>query len=169
VTYGQRTQKLRENLIDGPEDARRRAQAQALDELARCGPRRSKRQWWAFEGHTEVDCWLETEHLLLFVEGKRTDTLSSKTDWFPVRDQLVRNLEVIGDCAGARWAGVLLVTETPEPDLTMERIVASSPHLTDAMVQRLFDRYLGQTTWRTLCERLDLNYLDLPETVEGCP
>jgi hypothetical protein len=39
-------------------------------------------------GHTEVDCWLETERLLLFVEGKRSESLSASTHWYPKRNQL---------------------------------------------------------------------------------
>jgi hypothetical protein len=35
-------------------------------------------QWWAFEGFTSVDCRLETERLIIFIEGKRTDLTRGK-------------------------------------------------------------------------------------------
>jgi hypothetical protein len=168
VRYGRRTQEFREALVDGPDDARSRAQAEGLAALEARGPAASKRQWWAFEGHTEVDCWLETERLLLFIEGKRTDTLSSSTDWFPLREQLVRNLEVVGEQARGRWAAVLLVTEEPGPELTPAGVAASAPHLDKPELGPLFDRYLGQTTWRALCERLGVDFAGLPETIDDC-
>jgi hypothetical protein len=100
VTYGSETQRLREALIDGSPDERAAIQTRALADLEEHGPIGSRRRWWAFEGHTEVDCWLETDRLLLFVEGKRSEPLSPSTDWFPERNQLVRNLEVVGELAG---------------------------------------------------------------------
>jgi hypothetical protein len=81
---------------DDPElrEAARREAVGLLDER---GPAHSDKQWWAFEGFTEVDCWLETEHLVLLIEGKRRESLSAATAWYPARNQLVRNLEVAGD------------------------------------------------------------------------
>jgi hypothetical protein len=45
------------------------AMNEALDGLLKHGPEGSARRWWAFEGFTEVDCCLETDRLVLFVEG----------------------------------------------------------------------------------------------------
>jgi hypothetical protein len=49
--------------------------------------------WWRFEGTSMIDRILMTERLVVTVEGKRTEPLSSATDWYPARSQLVRNLE----------------------------------------------------------------------------
>jgi hypothetical protein len=165
VVYTTDTQRKREALVDGPDFARAEAQAEALAELARLGPEGSQRRWWAFEGHTEVDCWLETDRLLLFVEGKRTEALSSSTHWFPARNQLVRNLEVVGELAAGRVAAVLLVSEEPIVELTPADVAASSPHLADSDRDALLGRYLGQTTWRALCAQLGVDYAALPKTI----
>ena len=37
--------------------------------LNRNGPEKSAGQWWAFEGFTEVDCCLQTDKLVLLIEG----------------------------------------------------------------------------------------------------
>lgn len=167
VTYGEATQRLREGLIDGGPEERTRVQELALAELERLGPAASSRKWWAFEGHTEVDCWLETDRLLLFVEGKRTEPLSASTDWYPERNQLVRNLEVVGELAQGRAAAVLLVCAKahPAPELTASTTAASTPHLSSTERACLQDRYLGQTTWEALCERLDVDLDSLPDTL----
>jgi hypothetical protein len=78
-----------------------------LEELERLGPKGSARKWWAFEGITKVDCWLETDRLVLFVEGKRTETLSKFTAWFPARDQLTRNLDLVGEVSPEKPGFVL--------------------------------------------------------------
>jgi hypothetical protein len=158
VRYGRNTQQLREKLLFGSADERALVQALALAELERLGPAGSGRRWWAFEGHTEVDFWLETDRLLLFVEGKRTEPLSPSTDWYPDRNQLVRNLEVVGELARGRAAAVLLVTEEPVAELTPALVDASTPHLSPTARDALSQRHLGQTSWRLLSARLDIDY-----------
>jgi hypothetical protein len=101
----------------------------------------------------------------LFVEGKRTEPLSSSTNWFPARNQLVRNLEVIGDIAGRRAPAVLLATETPIPEIDEAVIAASTPHLDSRSRVELQSRYLGQLTWQTLCSALDIDFGSLPDQV----
>lgn len=165
VRYGDETQRLREALLYGPAAERDAVQAHALAELSRYGPVGSRRRWWTFEGYTEVDCWLETERLLLLVEGKRTEPLSPSTDWYPERNQLVRNLEVAGELASNRAAAVLLVSEQPVAELTDEAIVASTPHLDDNARAAVAQRYLGQTTWRELCDRVGVDFDRLPRTI----
>lgn len=165
LTFGAESQRLRDALVDGSPEERAQVQAQALAELDRCGPDGSRRRWWAFEGHTEVDCWLETERLLLFVEGKRTEPLSASTHWYPERNQLVRNLEVVGELARGRAAAVLLVSEQPAAELTEATLAASTPHLDVLAREQLRRRYLGQTTWAELCRRLGVDFARLPRTI----
>jgi hypothetical protein len=100
---------------------------------------------------------LETERLLLFVEGKRTEPLSASTHWYPERNQLVRNLEVVGELARGCAAAVLLVSEEPLAELTQETRAASTPHLDVLARKQLSRRYLGQTTWAELTPRPVLN------------
>src|SRR5690348_10695248 len=83
------------------------AKRDALSALAARGAARSRRQWWAFEGFTHVDAVIATSKLVLLVEGKRTDALSSRTDWLTRRGQLARNLEAAGVVAGGRHSFVM--------------------------------------------------------------
>src|ERR1700722_7293900 len=89
----------------------RAAQSEALAELERVGASGSNGKWWAFEGFTRVDCLLETDTLILLIEGKRTEPLAMATRWFPQRNQVVRNLEVARAVAAERdkdYAVILL-------------------------------------------------------------
>jgi hypothetical protein len=162
------TERRRRALVGADPTAREQVQREALDELQRLGPRGSEGCWWAFEGFTSVDCWIETERLVLLVEGKRDEPLSPATHWYPRRSQLVRNLEAACDAAGQdREAGVLLAVEREirEP-LTERGLRASAPHLETAAIERLRSAYLGQLTWSHLCDALGLRPEVLPDTVE---
>ncbi len=170
VRYGRTTQGYRERLIGkaGVEQQGKAIDA-ALDALGRVGPQGSLRKWWSFEGFTEVDCCLETDRLVLFVEGKRLEPLSPSTAWFPERSQLIRNLEVAAERAGQRAAAVLLVTETPIHDPLAEHTTlrASTPHLNDDERQDLANVYLGQVTWKALCDTVGVDFRSLPDEVSG--
>jgi hypothetical protein len=104
----QETLRRRRALCGDDPRPREAVRSEALTLLQKQGASRSNKKWWAFEGFTEVDCWLETEHLALLIEGKRRESLSNATAWYPARNQLVRNLEVASDYAGAKEAFVLL-------------------------------------------------------------
>jgi hypothetical protein len=167
--YGERVQRMREALIDDAGGGRDAATAEALLELEQLGPDRSRRMWWAFEGFTEVDCWLETDRLLLLVEGTRNDQLAESTAWFPGRSQLARLLEVAAELAERRTAGVLLMTEEQAPELSAAELAASTPHLEDAERTALWSRYLGQVTWRDACDALGVDFGRLPDSVSDLP
>ena len=161
--FGEETQRLREALVDGPEDARAATIAEGLSLLQRRGASNSAREWWAFEGSTEVDCCLETDDLVIFVEGKRNELLSESTDWFVGRNQLVRNLEVLGEIAGDRACAMLVASEHPFADPGPGVYDAGLPHLTPSERGRVRDRYLGQVTWRALCEGTGVPFGSLPD------
>ena len=93
-----------------------------------------------------------TDHLVLAVEGKRTGTVLSRTSWLPGRNQLVRNLEAVGEVPARRACGVLLVGEEAMPELDKQTYELSLPHLGAEGRERVMSRYLGQITWRGLCD-----------------
>jgi hypothetical protein len=105
-------------------------------------------KWWAFEGFTEVDCYLETDRFLLFVEGKRTEPLSESTVWYKGRNQLIRNLEVAEELAGTKDYGVMLISEDPMPEPTHAEVDTSLPHLSPEHRDELMKHFLGCRTWR---------------------
>jgi hypothetical protein len=160
--FGAETTERRERLRDGDPAA----QDQALTELAARTPARSARQWWAFEGITKVDCWLETENLVLFVEGKRTEKLSKVTAWFPRRDQLTRNLDLVGQAMPGKPGYVLLATEVSVEEPSEDELAAAAPHLGERATEVLLDRYLGQLSWRDLCAATGIDFSTLPNEVE---
>jgi hypothetical protein len=167
--YGTRTQAWRAAFLAGDADYEERLalQRQALDALDMHGGKGSRRKYWAFEGFTEVDCFLATERLVLAIEGKRKEPLSRSTDWYPRRSQLVRNLEAVRELAQERSAAVLLVTENPvEGALSEEILEASLPHISDKADRSAIGRgYLGQMTWQRLCDLVGVPYpAGLPAT-----
>jgi hypothetical protein len=166
-TFGTETQERRKRLLAGDPVVR----DEALAALARVGAEGSRRKWWAFEGFTSVDCRLETESLLLFIEGKRTEPISDSTDWFPGRNQVIRNLEVArAQSAGRKNFAVLVCAETPI-ELPEGAWTDSLPHLTPTDIEDLKRHYLGCATWpaiaKELCPGLRLpNNLD--DAIELC-
>jgi hypothetical protein len=113
----------------------------------------SQRKWWAFEGFTSVDCILETENYLLLIEGKRTERISNSTDWFPKRNQVVRNVEVARYLANGKNFGVMVCAETLV-ELAEEVWAESLPHLLDSDRAELKLHYLGCVTWSAIVNRL---------------
>jgi hypothetical protein len=114
ISPGQGDAGRRGELFGTDESAQRSARQEATEELLKNGSKRSKQQWWAFEGETSIDCFLETPSMVLLIEGKRNEPLSSSTDWFEKRNQIARNLEVAEVLArGRRYAGLFSATRLP--------------------------------------------------------
>ncbi len=100
--------KQRQELFSGDPDVREAAQKVAISELDRAGARGNGRKWWAFEGFTHTDCYLETDALLLIIEGKRTEVVSPSTRWYAERSQVWRNVEAAKELANGRAFGVIV-------------------------------------------------------------
>ena len=141
------TQARREALFGRKGDsARKQVQACALQSLDRNGPEKSERRWWAFEGFTEVDCCLQTDKLVLLVEGKRTESLSKSIRWYSGRNQLHRNLEAARDLAAGREFGVFVIGEEEIPETALSSSEDGLPHLNSAERAELMYHYLGTLT-----------------------
>ena len=160
------TREWREKLCGrrGPQD-RAGAMQMADQALTKFGAAGSDKKWWAFEGFTYVDCYLETDDLVLFIEGKRTERQpSKKTNWYPARNQLIRNLEAAKEASGGKsYALVLIADETME--LSPEDIKNSLPHMTEHERNDLMSHYLGGVPWKQMCEATGIDYEGLPDTV----
>ena len=159
--FGKETQTLRKQLFGGSQEVA----LAALRELEREGASKSERKWWAFEGCTFVDCYLETERLKLYVEGKRTEMLSAATDWYPKRNQLLRNLESARADAKGKPFAILLMVEKPQPGLTPTQLESGLPHLSPVDRAALTQHYLGTVTWREACKATGVGYDSLPHVV----
>ncbi len=152
------TEAKRKKLLSGDPEFRR----EALDRLSNCGAKGSRGEWWAFEGFTSIDCCLETASLLLVIEGKRNEPLSSSTTYFKKRNQLARNLEVAQSLADDRNFAVLLIAERLLSVEDAEKLIQDGlPHLSVREQAALARHYLGCVTWSEVCDRTDLRG-DLP-------
>ena len=155
------TQEKRARLLAGEPTARE----EALKELAKVGAAGSRRKWWAFEGFTSVDCRLETESLLLLIEGKRTEAISDSKAWFPGRNQVIRNLEVGQAIAAGRKNFAVLVIAEKTIELPEDAWASSLPHLSPSEIEILKAHYLGCATWSTIAQELCPG-LKLPKNVD---
>jgi len=178
--FGTETQQWREKLMgrqdlsrepfdrrDEIRDAdRKTAIAEGLRGLDQFGPAGSRMKWWAFEGFTAVDCYLATDKLKIYVEGKFTDVLSPSTNWYRNRNQLMRNLESAqADAKGDPFVCLLITEDEPLGILDAKKIQSSLPHLAHAQQQDLMLHFLGATTWRQACLATGVNYGSLASTV----
>jgi hypothetical protein len=144
---------------------REHAVHEALEQLERVSAARCRGHWWAFEGFTSVDFYFETDHLRIYLEGKRTEALSPSTDWYPGRNQLLRNLESAQTDAGGAPFVCLVLAEEPLPEMDSTTVDASLPHLEPAARQILLRHYLGTITWRQACAATGFDYEALPDAV----
>ena len=165
-SYSAATQAHREALVGRRGGfAQKQVQTSALRSLYRNGPEKSARRWWAFEGFTEVDCCLQTNKLVLLIEGKRTEGLSQSTAWYPGRNQLYRNLEAARDLAAGREFGVFIVGEKEIPETALGSPETGLPHLNSAERAELMSHYFGTLNWPQVCEVTGMDYRSLPRNV----
>ncbi len=165
-SYGKNTQECREKLIgkrgaEAQEDARRTAR-RALEGHDAAS---TQARWWVFEGATEVDCCIETDSVVLVIEGKRTESLSESTEWYSGRNQLHRNLEAARDIASGRPYGVIIAGEHPLQLTAYGTPEKGLPHLSVDERAGLMTHFLGFVTWRQICDATGVDYDALPNRV----
>jgi len=136
----------------------------ALRELHEYGVMESKDKWWAFEGFTEIDCYLETDRLILLIEGKRKEPLANSTAWYRGRNQLLRNLEVAREACGDKDFVVVVISESRIDPITPQVIERGLPHFSVEERKELIGHYVGNMLWRDFCKATDISYDDLPVT-----
>jgi len=167
-SFSPETTVWRRALIFDEPPGRRRAQEEAHRLLMEHSPRK-RGSWWRFEGESSIDCVIETERLVVTVEGKRMDVLSAATDWYGARTQLVRNLEAARELANGRRWGTILVSEKLIAEGSIDAVAASvdnaAPHLSKPDRARLEAAYLGNITWRQACNAAGIAFDSLPDAV----
>jgi hypothetical protein len=144
-------QKRRKDLVgDNGARAQQKARREALQLLLHYGVCRSRNKWWAFEDFAFADCYIETEELVVLFQGRRASPLPPATDWFPQRDQLIRNLEIaqeIGETIDKDYAVMVLAEDDIGP-VSEEVFEASLPHFTSAERRDLMGHYIGCVRWK---------------------
>ena len=132
------------------------------------------KKWFVLEGESCPDAYLETDSIVVVVEGKRTElTTTSKTTFMPKRSQLIRHMDATWEVAdGRRVLGLLLVEgESPDPMLVPERwssasdeqlrpelLVPSLPHRTAVERDIIAGGILGAATWQRACEEFSIEW-----------
>lgn len=164
---GRRTTVIeRERLFAGDEQALKLAQA-ALNEQAGAG-----RAWYVFEGRTSVDAYIRTNHYVVLVEGKRTESgPTTQTSWMKVRHQVLRNIDAAWDNRAHRQVVAFFAVEGSEPDPTAvpdvwrnavtatvseAALSGSLPHRSPEVRQQMAGCFIGAVTWQAICREFGL-------------
>ena len=139
----------------------------------------SSRAWYVLEGESYPDACVQTSHILLLVEGKRTErSCTSKTTWMARRSQLVRHMDAAFEVRDDRRVlGLLIVEGTDGPDgltlppfwrseadeqVSKEMLTASLPHRTPEERRILASGMLGGTTWQRVCREFGMPWPPAP-------
>lgn len=151
----------------------------ALAELA-MGKR--GRQWFVLEGESRPDALLETDSLVICIEGKRTEAgCTTHSSWMRRRSQLLRHMDAaIDEFPSKRILGLLIVEgdggaeavspslhwlEESEAQYEQSMLDDSLPHRTPSERRRIANGVLGVTTWQALCKAVDVPWTGLPREV----
>jgi hypothetical protein len=146
----------RTELFGEDEAGRSDARNEATQNLLSTGVNGSRHGWWAFEGPTSVDCFLETPEAVLLVEGKRTDTVATYTDWCSSRHQIARNLEAAQSVANGRRYAVMVAAEK-HIEISAAEIALGLPHMTPSERAFLAGHYIGCVLWEEICREANLS------------
>ena len=130
--------------------------------------------WCVLEGQSFPDAYLETDSVVVVVEGKRTElSTTNKTTFMAKRSQLIRHMDAAWETAdGRRVLGLLLVEgESPNPMLVPKRwstasdeqleptsLVCSLPHRTAEERDAIAGGVLGAATWQRLCGEFSIEW-----------
>lgn len=125
------------------------------------------RKWYILEGESAPDAFLETNRIILVVEGKRTESsCTTRTKWMPRRSQLLRHMDAATEVAEDRKVFGLLLVEGSAPDslqpseywrreadsqVESELIAKSLPHRSQSERDLLAQNVLGAATWQRIC------------------
>ncbi len=128
--------------------------------------------WYVLEGPSYPDVFIETEGVLIVIEGKRTEAgPTTHTTWMPCRHQMLRHLDGAWEVRGRRSVFGFFIVEGEETGAPAPWIQAakqtvrddvlrkSLPHRSDEEKAGITGAFLGVTTWRRVCSEFGV---DLP-------
>jgi hypothetical protein len=135
--------------------------------------RLSPRAWYVLEGPSQPDVYLDSDDVVIVVEGKRTETApTTSTAWMKVRHQMMRHLDAAWEHrAGRRIYGMYIVeagaaSSASEPPFTWHAAVESTisdevlrgslPHRTPDERSQIASALLGVTTWQAVCDEFQI-------------
>jgi len=132
-----------------------------------------RRLWYVLEGESKPDACIETDRLLLVVEGKRTERQATiTTSWMGTRSQILRHMDAAWEVKGMRRVFGLMIVEgsslgdqqgisphwlrETEAQISEEMLASSLPHRSPQERRTLAEGFLGVTTWQRVCSEFDL-------------
>lgn len=141
----------------------------------------SDRAWYVLEGCTGPDVYLETESVVIVIEGKRTERApTTYTTWMVVRHQMLRHLDCVWEHRGRDLFGFFIVegrggvTDLAVPaswqsaiegTVKTEVLEESLLHRSEAERDAIARGFLGATTWQRVCREFDIACSELPDSV----
>ncbi len=142
-----------------------------------------KRDWYVLEGPSQPDVYLETENMIIVIEGKRTEPNSTAaTKWMPVRHQMLRHMDCAWEIRGSkRVYGFFSVEgdggadayDVPEKwieaiksTVSDETLKNSLPHRKSNEIKEIAESFLGATTWQAVCKEFGIEWKSLPDSVQ---
>jgi hypothetical protein len=172
LTSSSETDEKRRKLIGGSREQREEALR-----LLRHNP--FNERWHIFEGEMQPDVFIETDDIVVVIEGKRTErTPTTDTTWMKGRHQMLRHLDCAFEAYGdKRLLGFFIVEgngaspEVPEEwvrfareTTSPETVSLSLPHRGPEEQHQIASAFLGVTTWQRVCKEFDLHWRSLPGT-----
>jgi len=119
--------------------------------------------WHIFEGQTQPDVFIETDDLIIVIEGKRTEREPTiRTKWMHERNQMIRHLDCAWEIRGRKQLlgffivqGNGLSADIPSQwkafsaaTVSNATIASSLPHRGPEEQQGIASCFIGVTTWQ---------------------
>ena len=121
-----------------------------------------RRGWFALEGYSRPDVYIETNKFILVVEGKRSErTLTDSTTYFSKgRDQLIRHMDSALNVAGNKNVFGIIIYENGAqyPVLDMDLLDSSLPHRSVKEREMIKNHYLNPITWQDIGGKFGICY-----------
>lgn len=126
---------------------------------------RSLKRWLIFEGHSHPDLFIENENFILLIEGKRTESSTTKKlKYLAHRSQMVRHIEnAIAHSKGKKPVIAFYIVEEGcgyenkcLPDGLAEDLKKETIRKSEATNNAIIDSFYGYTTWQAVSKHLGI-------------
>jgi hypothetical protein len=129
--------------------------------------------WYVLEGQSRPDAYLETDNLIIVIEGKRTERKpTTATTWMPQRSQMLRHMDAAWEIRKNKKVFGMMIVEGPgdaeaitpsgywleeaKAQIKSEMMEASLPHRIPEERMEIATDFLGVTTWQRVCSEFHL-------------
>ncbi len=139
--------------------------------------------WHIFEGETQPDVYIETQDMIVVIEGKRTEHgPTTKTKWMAGRHQMLRHIDCAWEIRGRKTIAGFFIVEGSDPSsvevdeqwqtfaretTAASAVSASLPHRSPEEQAQIAACFAGVTTWQRVCNEFGLDATALPDECDG--